>query len=1114
MKLHSGLVWFATCVWTLSTLQAQSTFGTIVGVATDSSMSAVPGAVIEITNIDETVTRSAVTNLQGAYEAVNLKPGKYKIVAKKDGFSMVEISNVNLDARQERRADITFSVANVTQTVEVTATAAVINTENGTIADTKGFTEVTELPVNYRGATTSPLAALVTVPGVQQDSNGGLSISGGIPSMIDFTLDGVSTINVRNNGANQNMYPSSELLSEFRVSSVNNNAEFAEVGDVTVTTKSGANNFHGSLFEYFQNAVLDATTYGATEKQAKVWNTFGGSFSGPVWIPKIYKGKNKTFFFADFETNRHPGSTLEQYSVPTAAMRAGNLTDLPGGAAVNPQTGLPFNNNQIPSGMISPVSAKLLQEVYPLPNVDTGSTFSNYRTLVKTPITTDGYDVRLDHYLSPSQQIFGRWSWKQLDSLQVETLLPSRTVHETDQNLILSHNWTLRPTLVNELRFGLSRWLLNQSFPINGQQADTSLGLTGLDLNNHPEAGAFPGFNFSDGTGFTAVGQGKVGNTFSRTYQLTDNLSWNKGKHSLKFGGDLRFLQYQDVLNFGGSDDFGSFTFNQGAFSGNAFVDFLLGLPNTNFVATTGPNLDQRAHHYGVYGQDEYRVNDKLTLNVGLRWEFDPPFDETHGNITNFDLKTGNVIVPDQTLPAAASFLYLINGPCPGTVSTLPCSNIVSASSLGLPKGLHHYYYKNFDPRISVAWRPFGNKTVFRAGWGLFTMTSLGQLAWTDTGIHTTDVRFLVNNPGSGQPPLFQFPQALPNNGGLTPDQIGGEEFLAGVSTNYRDPQSAQWNVTMERELPSSYSIRMSYIGMNSYRLANMTDMNQLPSSSQAVNPNPVPYPNWYLVAIRQNLGFANYQAFNTEVNHRFSGGLYLQASYNLAKNLSDAGSDVPGSLPSEVGSGAVLADRFNLRNNRGNDYATRRHRALITAIYQLPVGKGRKFLAGSGKLTNGILGGWQLSTVTLLETGPWLTPMTTPSQDQSGTNVLGRGAQLRPDRIGNGNISNPTPDEWFDINAFAPTPAGAGRIGNAGVGILEGPGTVTVAGGLGKNFFVHEHVKVHFEATFTNMLNHPNFAPPATDISSPDTFGKTSSVQTAENGGNRTGQLALRVDF
>jgi hypothetical protein len=403
---------------------------------------------------------------------------------------------------------------------------------------------------------------------------------------------------------------------------------------------------------------------------------------------------------------------------------------------------------------------------------------------------------------------------------------------------------------------------------------------------------------------------------------------------------------------------------------------------------------------------------------------------------------------------------------------------------------------------------------VFRAGFGLFTMTSLGQLAWTDTGIHTTDVRNVVNFIAPGIPPSFQFPQALPNNGGLTPDEIGGELFLAGVQTNYRDPQSAQWNVTVERELPSNYALRVSYIGMNSYRLPNMVDMNQAPSSAAGFNPALMPYQNWFQVAIRENVSFANYQALQVALDHRFSKGLFLQASYNLAKNLTDAGSDVPSALPAEIGSAAVLADRFNLRNNRGNDYATRRNRVLISAIYQLPFGKGRQFLANSNKFVNGVFGGWQISTVTMVESGPRLTPMTTPTQDQSGTNVLGRGAQLRPDRIGNGNIPNPTPNEWFNINAFVPTPAGAGRIGNAGVGILEGPGTAAVAGGLSKSFLIVERVRLRVEASFTNLLNHPNFAPPATDISSPDTFGITSSVQTAENGGNRTGQLAMRLEF
>ena len=333
-----------------------------------------------------------------------------------------------------------MAVASITQTVQVTADAVVVNTENGTISDTKGFEEVTELPVNYRGATTSPLGVLVTVPGVQQDSNGALSINGGFPAiLIDFTLDGISTINVRNNGANANMYPSSELLSEFRVSSVNNNAEFAQVGDVTVTTKSGSNEFHGSAFEYLQNAALDATVYGAIEKQAKVWNTFGASLGGPLILPKLYNGKDKTFFFMDYEGNRHQSSTLEQYSVPTASMRAGDLTDLPGGATVDPQTGAPFPNNQIPNAesvqrALSSTESTRCRTSTAAPHFRTTAPLF-LRPLIPTATTFASITTSLQLSSYSDAGVGNDWT-----ALR-PTLLPSRTVNETDQNLILSYNY-------------------------------------------------------------------------------------------------------------------------------------------------------------------------------------------------------------------------------------------------------------------------------------------------------------------------------------------------------------------------------------------------------------------------------------------------------------------------------------------------------------------------------------------------------------------------------------------------------------------------------------------------------------------------------------------------
>jgi hypothetical protein len=1091
----------------------QSTFGSVVGAATDKTGAVIAGAAIEVKNLDENTVRRTVSSDQGIFEILNLKPGRYEVTAKQEGFAVFKVPEFILEARQTRRVDVVFEVASVEQVMVVSDTAAAVNTENGTIADSKNFEQITRLPVNYRGGTTSPLSAIVTMPGVQQDSAGRFSIGGGLPAMIEFTLDGISTVNIRNNGANSNMYPSSELLGEFKVTAINNNAEFNQVSDVTVTSKSGTNDLHGSLFEYLQNRALDATIYGSAAKQAKVWNTFGGSLGGPLYLPKLYNGKNRTFFIGAYEGNRRPGSTAQQASVPTAGMRQGNLSGLPGGKAVDPLSGQPFPDNVIPASRLNPVAQTLLGKYYPLPNYNSGSTLANFRNLVSTPQSTDGFDARADHYLSSRQQIFGRISWKNLPTTAITSslghLLPPDSLTEYNRNLVLSHNFSIRPDLINEFRFGISRWTQKDTFPINGQWAVKTLGITGLDLSNHPESGAFPTFDFSDGTGFTAVGHVKDGPTTSSTTEYTDNLAWIRGKHTMKFGFDIRNLRYTDVQHFGGSEDFGQFTFNAGAFSGNAFADLLLGLPSTTYISITGPDLDSPASHYGLYAQDEWRATERLTVSYGLRWEVHPPFTETYGNITNFDRATGIVITPDKALAPAPGFLSSINA-CPGTDSALPCAKIVTASQVGLGEGLRKTYWRNLDPRFSLAYRPFGNnKTVLRGGIGVFTMTTLGPLAYALTGIHTADTRTFVNSLGPNGF-LYVLPQAFA--GGANAPAPGTGEFIVATQLDYRDPSSVQWNLTVERELAKETAVRVSYIGMNSYRLNSTVDLNQVAPSRTPYSPERRPFRNWGRILSRDNIAFANYQAMQVEINRRFGDGLFFQGGYTLAKNLGNVNGDAPAGFPSE--SGATLADRFNLRNIRGNLYGTRRNRLLVNAIYQLPFGRGRRMLRSASRGLNAVVGGWEVSTVTLIQSGPFQTPIISRTLNQANINAVGRSVTIRPDRVGNGNLSHPTPNRWYDISAFAPTPAGAGRVGNAGVGILRGPGTVAVAGGLGKSFAFREKGRLRLEATFTNLPNHPNFAPPAVNVSAPATFGKTTSVQPAENSGNRVGQLAMRIDF
>ena len=365
-------VWSICALWGLwACLPAlgQSTFGTILGTVQDQSGAVIPDAMVTATNLDTNTVRTATSNSAGQYEFANMQAGRYSINAEKAGFSAVKVENVTLEARQERRVDLTMGLAAVQQTVEVSTEVAAVNTENANIANTMNNTEVTQLPANYRGASTSPLGAIVASPNVQQDRTGAIALTGSLPFMTDYSVDGTSAVNVGVNGPAADMYPSSEMLSEFRVSAINNNAELASSGDVTVTTKSGGNAVHGSAFEYLQNRALDATTYGSSVKQAKVWNTFGASLSGPVVIPKLYDGHNKTFFFVDYEGNRKPGSQLVINNVPTAAMVAGNLNGVPGSPAVDPLTGQPFPNNQIPASVLNPVAQKLLSTVLSAPEL-------------------------------------------------------------------------------------------------------------------------------------------------------------------------------------------------------------------------------------------------------------------------------------------------------------------------------------------------------------------------------------------------------------------------------------------------------------------------------------------------------------------------------------------------------------------------------------------------------------------------------------------------------------------------------------------------------------------------------------------------------------------------
>jgi len=1122
---------FVVALWNVSAANAQSTFGSIVGVVKDPNGLVIPGAKITLSSLDSQTQREAVSAPDGSFEFMNVKPGNYGITAVAEGFAVFKLQSVELGARQTLRADLSLKVKSASETIEVADLAPMIDTESATLADTKDFLQVSQLPVNYRGATTSSMAVLDTVPGAQQDANGNVSVGGGLPSQVQYSVDGASTVNIRQNGALANMNPSSELISEFKVSQFNNNAEFAQLGDITIATKSGTERFHGSVFEYMQNSLFDATPYNLPLKPHKAFNTFGGSLGGPVKIPWLLKGEPRTFFFAAYEGNRRRLTTPLFESVPTAAMRGGNLNDPnfigANSLVVNPLTGLQFPNNKVacnPS-CINPVAAALFG-VIPPPTSPGASV--NYLQETATPSNTDGYDIRMDHTLTSKQSLYLRWSAKNISSTAPNALLPSDSDSETDRNLIFSHNYAITNNLVNEARFGVSLFRIGVNFPIEGANAIQRLGLAGLDISDHPTANAFSTFNFSD-TGLTPIGRDKAGVTKSQTVQFTDNLGWARGKHSMKFGVDVRRVGYADIESFGGSDDFGAFTFSGGALTGlpacspslksptlceSSYADLLLGLPAKTYTAQSGPDVLAHAIQTGVYGQDEWHVNHRLTLTLGLRWQALPPFVSPLNNLTAFDKRNGGVIVPDHNVPVQG-FLESINA-CSGPYNpfgvanpALPCGPVESASSQGLGPGVREFYKKNFQPRFGFAYRPFADdKTVIRGGFGIFTMTNLGQLSFNTTNISVGVVRTTANAVQNGQP-AYQFPNVTTP---VSPAALAGTgDFYQNTPIAYRDPQSAQWNLTVERELMRDTTLRVSYVGTNSYRMSQTVDLNQVEPSTISPNPNPRPYLNWGRILSSENQASVNYEGLQSEINHRSRGGLTLQASHVWAKSLGNVGGDAPTAFSPEVIYGTPVADRFDLAANRGNIAAVRRHRVLVSSIYELPFGNGRRLLSQMSPIPQALFGGWSISSIALWQTGPYLTPMTSPSYDPGNLNLVYRGAFQRPDCIGNGNLANATVSHYFNASAFVVQPAGP--VGNCGVGSLLGPGTVAIAGGLSKAFSFGEKLRLKFESTFTNVLNHSNYAPPSTDVTS-STFGQITSVQTSENAGNRTGQLALRIEF
>jgi outer membrane receptor protein involved in Fe transport len=1112
---------------------SQSTFGVVLGEVKDGSGAVVTGARVRLTNAAENASREVVSDPNGNYEFQNVKAGPYAIAVSAPGFRAFNAASLTLAARQTLRVDVTLQLGEITQVVEVNSAPGSIATDSPSVSSTLTPEKVLNLPSNVRGSgSTSPYGLLQALPGVQSDNGGGYSIQGGLPAQSETSVDGIAITQLTGNSANRNQFLSVESISEIKVQGVGNTAEFGQPGDITVTSKSGSNAYHGALFWYHQNRALDARSFGQASLPKKIGNTFGATVGGPVVLPRIYNGKNKTFFYFTWESMRYPRQGTIQNTVPTSFVRNGDFSR-EGVTIRDPFNGTPFPGNILPASRINNV-AKAILPFYPAINF--GSTDrrsnANYRNNVATDVNSDQFDTRVDHNFNSSHAMYARFNTKSNPSIGANNLtLPSDTISAKYYQGTASWTWTVRPTLLNEFRVGAVRSDDSTIFNFDGRGFTNSLNLR--DIQKDIFFNGLPNFAI---TNYTSFNKGRPGFGVSNNTQFIDNVTWIKGRHTLKMGIDFRRLIGQSSLGFTTGNNYGDFSFS-GNLAGEPFADFLLGTPVSSSIAILSRDNDGRATHYKTYFQDTIRVSKKLTMDIGVRYELHPGYADAGLNIGNFDRTvpvTGKVVIMSD--PKAKEFLapgaLLSFNACPGApINGVPCTPIVTAKEAGLPEALRTTYKTQFLPRLGLAYR-LNDKTTLRASFGTYNMILLGSVFFSLTGTVQSDVRNF-NNVGADGRPIFSLPDTRTPGSGVRAGAQGTFEFRTANQIDFKPPYMNQWQFSIDRELARNMGLRVSYIGNKSTHLPWAPDVNQMQPSTRFFAQRTSldrPFPNWGLIFSRDAGANAQYNSLQAELNRRFSGGLSFTAAYTLAKNLADNAGPNPGGFAGETGGGR-LTNSLDRRSDRGDVYATRRHRFVSTMVYELPFGKGRKFMSGASRAADALLGGWQLSSILTLQSGPFLTP-TFSGGDPSGTNAPSRGAS-RPDRIGNGSVSNPTADLWLDRNAFlcpgrAPgplqfncavgavpgrDPAPIARFGNAGVGILTGPGTFGLNAALSKRFILAERVSLRAEGSFTNAPNWTNLGDPVLDIAN-NNFGRITGSRGVDFGGGRTGQVSLRLEF
>jgi len=1022
-------------------LPAQIIVSTIRGSATDPSGAAVANAQITVVNLETNAPRVVTTSASGDFEIPGLLAGSYRLTATQAGFRTLVADNIILEGNQIRRIDVRFELASVGDRVTVQANAGVISTDSAQLQGEFTYKRFDDGPWIADGR--GPRVVLTSLPQIQNVGFGlySIEIAGQKDNQVQAGLDGLPSEGSSILGINLNN------LEEVVVVTGSASAEYARTAFISYTTKGGGNQFHGRAAYWHQNPALAARSFFDVQKPRYFFHTYYGQVGGPV-------RKDKTFFFTSLTGQRWPGSTYYIRTVPTERMRGGDFSQLLTGArpltVKDPLSGTAFPGNIIPSSRQNASALKVQEKYFPTSNLGGPDALANnYGFLFAYPsdlLKMDGIEERIDHNLTSKNTLFARLMYSVYPYVRAGSY-PQFTYTQIRHNLhaVIQDTHIFSGRVLNVFRWGLYRPNLSVGdevagvTPMKGDAVVRDLGLQGVNAKGLSTMG-FPTMSV---TGYSTLSMDGGGETNQKTWDYADSLTWARGRHVFKFGGEYK--RYSTFASTVSSPTYGSFTFN-GTYTGYGAADFLLGLPYSSARVDPLTNRTQSGGELGIYAQDSFKVNSRLTLELGLRWDKFMIASYDDNLVLNWDATTGNVIIP------------------PGAQSSI--SPLYPVGSIRVVEGRVNQKpsLRNFAPRIGAAFRPLRSGFVIRGAYGVFAET-LGPYARLYTGGPYTMSETFYNSIQGGRA-LFALPAPFPTGSG----QIASQS-ISGYPLDTKNGRIHQVTVTIERQV-RDVGFRASYMGTRAYGLNYTIGINKPQPSLIAFSQSRRPYPQFVGVTWARNDGESKYDSLTLEALRKI-GHVSFDTHWTWASNFDNTG---------------------NLENpyapllwNRAS--STARHRVVVNVTWDLPVGHGRRFLAAAPAVINHVLGGWQLYWIGYMQTGQFFNPSFS-GFDASNTNT----SSGLPDRIGKGTLppDQRTLNHWFDASAFVTPPKG--RFGNSGSNILEGPGLHAHNLSIGKRFRLGERFSFTYTMAFQNVLNHPNFSNPAANISTPGSVGVISS--------------------